>query len=460
MILASPGSTWTEAEKFLLGEDQEKFGFFLCGVAQTIHGPRFCVKEFVPVEEEHRKNGFDSDRVVDLDLLLDIINRAKKDELAIVEAHTHPLSGDDVTFSFIDNREMPEFVGYAMDSLDGRPYGAIVLSPTGLDGRYWETPDAHQPMGRVLIAGDRFRHRIPTSSPVDGDENPTEETRYDRQVRFLGKPGQRRFARLRVGVAGVGGIGSHVAQQLAYLGVKDYLLVDLDDIEESNLNRTVGAYPEDVGSPKVEVAARHIRSVATDENVQLELIQDDVRSKAALRSLLGSDLIFGCVDNDGARQVLNELATAGNVPYIDSASGVITRDGDVAEMGGRVAVAHPDGPCLHCLDEIDRREARYFLKSPAEREEDRDAGYIDEEWEIPNPSVVSLNGVIASTAVNEALLYAAGIDSVAPLTYHYVRELATEFQRRASRTVEPNPDCYTCSLKGAGDGAQLYRYGR
>src|ERR1700694_1397677 len=87
--------------------------------------------------------------------------------------------------------------------------------------------------------------------------------RYDRQVLLFGAKGQDRIASLTVLIAGLGGLGSHVAQQLAYLGVRSYTLIDPDSVEPSNLNRLIGATERDVlnKTPKVQVAHRVIVSV-------------------------------------------------------------------------------------------------------------------------------------------------------------------------------------------------------
>ena len=52
--------------------------------------------------------------------------------------------------------------------------------------------------------------------------------RYDRQISLFGLEGQNRIKAVRVGLVGLGGLGSHLAQQLAYLGVTRYALVDGD----------------------------------------------------------------------------------------------------------------------------------------------------------------------------------------------------------------------------------------
>lgn len=458
MIFAAPESVWSEAESFLLQGRRERFGFFLCGVACTSKGPRFCVQEFAPIEMENVERGPDIERRVDLDALLDKINKAKREGLALVEIHTHPFTESGVTFSHFDDLEMPEFASYVLDSLDGRPYGALVLGHESVDGRYWTDIDEASPIERILIAGETFDHRAPTSSPLEPKTDASTE-RYDRQVRLFGNPGQERLSQLTVGVVGAGGIGSHVIQQLAYMGVRRFRLVDPDRIERSNLNRTIGAVESDVGHPKVGVAERVVDEIGGGENTDTTVVQKDLKSELAIRTLLSCDIVCGCMDNDGGRQILNDLARAAHIPYIDFATGIETAENaDVTEIGGRVAVVQPDGPCLHCMDEIDLREARYFLKPAEERDEDQKAGYIDPEWNVPNPAIVSLNGVVASQGVNELMLYATGMDRISSLFYYYLREAATESQRCAARRVASDSNCYTCTLRGIGDQATFDRY--
>ncbi len=74
-----------------------------------------------------------------------------------------------------------------------------------------------------------------------------------------GEEGRRVLAGLRVGVAGVGGVGSILVEFLARLGVGGLVLVDYDVLKEENLNRSLGARREDVGRPKIEYLARVAR---------------------------------------------------------------------------------------------------------------------------------------------------------------------------------------------------------
>src|ERR1700682_4099730 len=82
--------------------------------------------------------------------------------------------------------------------------------------------------------------------------------RFERQVLFLGEEGHARIRAARVGIVGLGGLGSHVAQQLIYLGVGHLTLIDPDPVDATNLNRLVGATVEDAryARLKVDVAER------------------------------------------------------------------------------------------------------------------------------------------------------------------------------------------------------------
>ena len=64
--------------------------------------------------------------------------------------------------------------------------------------------------------------------------------RYDRNIRFFGKEGQDRLAACSVAVVGVGGLGTHVVQQLALLGIGQLALIDKGELKENSRNRYIG----------------------------------------------------------------------------------------------------------------------------------------------------------------------------------------------------------------------------
>lgn len=64
----------------------------------------------------------------------------------------------------------------------------------------------------------------------------------------------------RIGIAGAGGLGSNAAMMLARSGIENLVIIDRDIIESSNLNRQ-HYWPDDVGMPKVEALALHLKAL-------------------------------------------------------------------------------------------------------------------------------------------------------------------------------------------------------
>ncbi|MCF8332072.1 MAG: ThiF family adenylyltransferase [Bacteroidales bacterium] len=274
--------------------------------------------------------------------------------------------------------------------------------------------------------------------------------RYDRQVSFFGKEGQKTLSNEKIVIAGVGGVGSHVAQQLAFLGVEQLTIVDDDHLEETNLNRLIGVCNKDsFGTPKVDIVERNILSVNPD--IQVAKIKESLINERGFEALKKSTAVFGCVDNEAARHVLNEFCLAYEKPYIDIASDI---ESDTSEYGGRIVAVLGDNGCLYCKDEIDGDIAGLELGNPETRK-DREAIYgVDKgELEGTGPSVVSINGVVASIAVTEFILHTTGKRKAKPLLIY-----------RGSRGIicinnDTKEDCYYCNMvKGKGDKANVNRY--
>ncbi len=247
-----------------------------------------------------------------------------------------------------------------------------------------------------------------------------DEGRFSRNELLFGAEGQARIRMAKVGIVGLGGLGSPTVQQLAYLGVLDYVLVDQDLVTDSSLNRLVGATPGDVDNPKVEIASRGICAVQADAEVVA--IEAALPAEEAMEALADRSYIFGCLDRELPRLELTDLASKNRIIYIDSASDV---DPD-GEWGGRIVVA--DGrACLFCLGEIDQEELRRESLTPEQREaHDRIYGLKRGSLDEAGPSVVTLNSVVAALAVNEFMVSVTGLtEPVSALTYRGRRRIIT-----------------------------------
>lgn len=204
--------------------------------------------------------------------------------------------------------------------------------------------------------------------------------------KFLGDDSEKVFKSLKIAIIGLGGAGSHIAQQLAHIGIGNFVLIDPQCIEDTNLNRLVGGTWKDVENetPKVDIAERVIRGVQPDAKVakyrkRWQEVADDLKS---------CDVTIGGLDQVRDKDELEGFCRRFMTPYIDI--GMDVHAGDKGHfIGGQVILSLPGTPCLRC----------YSVVTQAKIEEEArnygDAG--------PKPQVVWPNGILASTAVGLTL---------------------------------------------------------
>ena len=281
------------------------------------------------------------------------------------------------------------------------------------------------------------------------------DDRFDRQIRFFGKEGQQRLATSRVAVVGVGGLGSHVVQQLAFLGVHTIAPIDAQELDLTNRNRLVGAREADPipGTRKVEIAERTAKAI--DSSTIVDKVFDSFVSTRGFAAIIGADYVFGCLDSEGTRLVLTELCAAHAKPYVDVSSDILP--GPPVDYGGQICIAQSGNGCLSCMNVLDRAEAAVDLGGPEARHQWAEIyGIPLDQLDRVGPSVVSINGAVASLAVTEFMLSVTGIrDPNRLLTYHGRTGKVTV------STDTPAPDCYYCKgLWGTGDCADVQRYVR
>jgi len=365
-----------------------------------------------------------------------------------VEVHTHPGSGSDTTFSRFDLEQLPAFARYVQNKLPGHPYGALVLGEKGYAG-IAVTESQEALVLRVVGERSAIPCWLDTARLSESGPLPTKEQRFDRQIRALGPEGQRQLRALRIGVVGLGGTGSQVAQQLAHLGCNEVLLSDSDRIEGSNLHRLAGSAWWDPHLRRKKTS--NIRRLFTRVNPRSHITAaGSLRTSKTLEHLKQVDMIIGCVDNDGTRLILSELAAAYLIPYLDVAVGIERTD--KTRLGGRVAFYLPGGPCLACADDLDFEEAAEDLESESLRHIRIERGYArDRRVEA---ALMPLNTVLAGMALIEVLAFATAIRPVRPfarydaLTNHVI-----------TQRVVVNQECPVCRpAYGMGDRQSVERY--
>ena len=143
----------------------------------------------------------------------------------------------------------------------------------------------------------------------------------------------------RVLVAGAGALGNEVIKDLTLFGVGHIFVVDFDQIEVTNLTRSVLFREEDAFNHryKAEVAAK--RAMEINPQIKVTPIVGNLFSEVGLALYKSVDVIIGCLDSRLARYQLNRMAMRTGKTWID---------GSIENLTGVVKVYTPGKSCYEC----------------------------------------------------------------------------------------------------------------
>ena len=376
-----------------------------------------------------------------------MITRARDQRLVYLAVHNHA-ADTSVNFSSIDLESHCRGYPALLQIAKGMPVGALVFGRRSIQADLWMPDGSRQQLEHATIVGSTIEQLGPRplrkkSAMIDD---------YDRQIRMFGKAGQRRLADCKVAVIGLGGIGSLVVEYLARLGVGNFLLVDDDQVEVSNLSRIVGASATDAEAKryKTEVAERLIRQANT--SAKIESVITDVATYSVAMRLVSSDYVFLAADSMRARLVVNAIVQQYLIPGVQLGAKISAdEDGALLDVMSVNRPLRPGLSCLWCSQLIDANALAVEAKTDEDRKQQ---AYGTSE---PNPSVITLNAVSASHAVNDFLLdFLALREESNDVLFEHHHHLTHKLSRVLPRSDE---NCTECGKKhfrfARGDGADL-----
>lgn len=180
------------------------------------------------------------------------------------------------------------------------------------------------------------------SQVAQGADLSREEIRhYSRHIIIpeIGSEGQKKLKAARVLLIGGGGLGCPVAQYLATSGVGTIGILDHDTVDVSNLQRQVLYTMQDIGRPKVEVAAARLR--AMNPHITVVAHQTRIDADNAMSLLADYDIVVDGTDNFATRYLINDACVLSGKPNVYAS---------VFRFEGMLSVFnHEGGPCYRCL---------------------------------------------------------------------------------------------------------------
>jgi molybdopterin/thiamine biosynthesis adenylyltransferase/rhodanese-related sulfurtransferase len=163
-----------------------------------------------------------------------------------------------------------------------------------------------------------------------------QKNRYQRHILLpeVGVEGQAKLLDSKVLLLGAGGLGSPAALYLAAAGVGTIGIVDMDEVDASNLQRQILHNLDRIGDRKVDSAKKTIVSL----NPDIDVVTYDTRLSAdnILEIISGYDVIVDGADNFPVRYMLNDASVKLGIPVVH---------GSIFRFEGMVSVFHPlEGP--------------------------------------------------------------------------------------------------------------------
>jgi tRNA A37 threonylcarbamoyladenosine dehydratase len=141
--------------------------------------------------------------------------------------------------------------------------------------------------------------------------------RFSRAEMLIGNEGMEKLANAKVAVFGLGGVGSFVCEGLARGGIGNFVLVDFDKVDETNINRQLIATVDTVGKYKTDLMRERILQINPDANV--EVYREFYTADSEI-DVITDDLSYAvdCVDTIMAKIAVICSCDAAGIPVISS----------------------------------------------------------------------------------------------------------------------------------------------
>lgn len=413
----------------------EGAAFLLCGQAIHADTVKLMSHAVVPVAPEDYLRRERDGLTIQSRALARITKLARYEGLSVVFGHSHPEGFAD--FSEQDDGEEAKLLPFLQQRVPDRVHGTIVMTREGFAARIYAP--ARMPAD-TLVVGERFRlygQHSGASVPIV----------FDRQVRAFGEDIQRILAALHIGIVGLGGTGSPVAEQLVRLGLGRLSLFDRDTFEGTNINRVYGSTMGDVDVPKVVIAKRELDRIGLA--TRIEAVARDITDEGIARQLRACDVVFGCTDKQIPRAILMQLALKYSLPVLDLGVLIDSKEQHIRGVHGRITTLLPGEACLLCRGRISPEAMRIEALPPDERENQIREGYAPE-LAGPAPAVIPFTTAVASIAVGEFLHRLTGFMGVERASSEVL--IAFDQSRIRTNRVAPREDCQCSDRAGWARG--------
>lgn len=272
---------------------------------------------------------------------------ASEKKCGLAFLHSHPFPG--WQNMSLDDVKAESTMAPSVETITNLPLVGLTVGCDGTwSGRIWKFNSIKYTKkwaAKVKIIGKELR--------IYFDEKqvaiPKFKEEFKRTISVWGKECHRNLTGLRIGIIGLGSVGSIVAESLSRMGLQFFTLIDFDEVQKHNLDRSIGPTIEDIGRLKIDIIERQIQKTATANNIEIRKYPFSIVEESGYKGALDCDVIFSCVDRPWARNVLNHIAYNHMIPVIDGGIGVRFNKTIFEGADWQIQTVGPTKPCLQCL---------------------------------------------------------------------------------------------------------------
>ncbi|MCA8979871.1 MAG: hypothetical protein KDC14_07585, partial [Planctomycetes bacterium] len=202
--LVLPGALWERLRDHLFSGDGDEHGAVIAaGIADSGRAIRLLARDvFLAEDGTDYVAGQRGYRMLTADFVRDNALYCRDERLAYLAVHNHFGRGW-VSFSDTDLASHERGYPALRDILGGPVVGGLVFAEGAVAGDLWFA-SGRRALRSAVVLGASYQRMYPSDPANVG----AAESRYDRQARLFGDAGQRVLAGQRVGIIGVGGVGS------------------------------------------------------------------------------------------------------------------------------------------------------------------------------------------------------------------------------------------------------------
>ena len=360
--------------------------------------------------------------------------------LDLVHIHTH--AGHNIPdFSYIDDRYESEYARFIASNFPKKPRLISGVFDEHLQSgqfRIWDKK------GREFEEVNFINSLFEFANSQDYTDS--SDLMFARQ-KIFGENNQQILNQLKVGLIGCGGIGSIFVELLGRLGVRNWVLIDSDKLEQVNLNRMSGASLKMVEQQwyKVHYVKYLIKKIYA-QGSHVKTLPIAIENELAKQEIANCDLIVVATDNHLSRKTAQELALQYMRPLVCLGTHIDVKLDGKPRMYCRITIPPIGGDwCLMCGNIINLQRAALESAPSAINHMAANAGYLEG---VNDPSVFWLNSICASTAVGVIHGIVSGFMNV-DSGIDWIYEFPSGEWRKTDTTYLQTDDCYFCGMNSS-----------